>query len=144
MFISVIVPAHNEEYYLAGCLDSLTKQSLDRKLFEIIVVDNASTDNTPKIAKKYPVKLLYERRKSVVLARQKGVNFSRGHVIVSADADTVYPPNWLKRIHDSFSYHPQIIALVGWIYYSHTPTWFNLTLSLIQRTNLWLGKTTGK
>lgn len=143
MLLSVIIPAYNEEYYLARCLQSLSKQTLDPKYYEIIVVDNASTDNTAKIAKKFPVRLLHERQRSVVFARQKGVDLSHGQIIVSADADTVYPPSWLKRIYDCFTKYPQLIALVGWIYYSHTPTWFNLLLSLEQRANLWLGKITG-
>jgi len=142
--ISVIIPAYNEEYYLAKCLQSLSKQTLDPKLYEVIVVDNASTDKTPDIAKRYSVKLLRERRKSVVFARQKGVDHCQGQVIVSADADTIYPPNWLKKISDCFISHPRLIAIVGWVYYSHTPTWFNFALSLIQEANLWLGKTTGK
>jgi len=144
LLISVIIPAYNEENYIGKCLDSLQKQTLNRNLYEIIVIDNASTDKTSAIVKKYPVKLIFEKRKSVVIARQKGVDNSRGNIIVSADADTIYPPHWLKRIYVSFSQHPQLVGLVGWIYYSHTPAWFNFTLSLIQRANLWLGKTTGK
>lgn len=136
--ISVIVPAHNEELYLPACLDSLIKQDLPQNQFEIIVVDNASTDHTAKVAKRYPVKLIHEPRKSVTLARQAGVNSSRGQIIASADADTVYPPHWLSQINTSFAQHPDIVALVGWIYYSHVPPWINLYMSLIQRFNLWL------
>jgi glycosyltransferase involved in cell wall biosynthesis len=71
--ISVIIPAHNEEAFIRKCLDSLSKQTLEKKLFEVIVINNASKDGTAGIARKYNVRVINEERKSVVLARQKGV-----------------------------------------------------------------------
>jgi glycosyltransferase involved in cell wall biosynthesis len=58
--ISLIIPAYNEEKYISTCLDYAIKNS-NGKLLEIIVVDNASTDNTKKIASNYPnVRVVYE------------------------------------------------------------------------------------
>lgn len=142
--ISVIIPAHNEEALLGKCLDSLVKQTLKKKFFEVIVIDNASTDKTAKIAKKYPVTLVFEPRKSVVYARQKGADVARGKIIVSADADTYYPPDWLKTIKANFERDPKLIALVGWIYYSNTPLVFNIFNGLNQEFNLLLQKYTKK
>jgi glycosyltransferase involved in cell wall biosynthesis len=48
-FISVVIPAYNEEKYLPRCLTSLDGQTYPRQRFEVIVVDNASTDATPQI-----------------------------------------------------------------------------------------------
>lgn len=142
--ISVVVPAYNEEKFLGKCLNSLVKQELDKRFFEVIVVDNASTDKTGKIAKKYPFRLIREPKRSVVIARQAGVNVSKGQIIVSADADTVYPPNWLRLIKEDFEKNPKLIALVGWTYYRRTPTWFNLIHGSNQQFNLYLLKYTGK
>ena len=142
--ISVIVPAHNEEAFIGKCLDSLMKQTLNNKFFEVIVIDNASDDKTSKIVKKYPVRLVYEAKKSVVWARQKGVDESRGEIIVSADADTYYPPDWLKTIKANFQRNPKLICLVGWIYYSNTPFIFNYFNALNQQFNLHLQKYTKK
>lgn len=140
--ISVIVPAHNEETFIEKCLDSLMKQTLNSKFFEVIVIDNASTDDTSKIVKGYPVKLVYEGKKSVIWARQKGVEESQGEIIVSADADTYYPPDWLKTIKANFERNPKLICLVGWIYYSNTPFIFNYFNALNQEFNLLLQKYT--
>lgn len=142
--ISVVIPAYNEEKFLGKCLDSLRKQDLDKKYFEVIVVDNASTDKTGNVAKKYPFKLIREPRRSVVIARQAAVNSSKGQIIVSADADTIYPPNWLRLIKEDFEKNPQLIALVGWTYYRKTPAWFNIIHGFNQEFNLFLLKYTGK
>jgi glycosyltransferase involved in cell wall biosynthesis len=142
--ISVIVPAHDEEAFIGKCLDSLSQQTLDKKFFEVIVIDNASKDGTTKIARKYGVKVIEEKEKSVVLARQKGVNAASGEIIVSADADTVYPPNWLKKIKADFDKNRELIAVVGWIYYTKTPIIFNLFNALNQEVNLFLEKYTGR
>lgn len=142
--ISVIVPAHNEEAFIGKCLDSLMKQTLNSKFFEVIVVDNASDDKTSKIVKKYPVKLVYEAKKSVVWARQKGVDSSSGEIIVSADADTCYPPDWLKTIKANFERNSKLICLVGWIYYSNTPFIFNYFNALNQQFNRLIQKYTKK
>jgi glycosyltransferase involved in cell wall biosynthesis len=142
--LSVIVPAHNEEKFIEKCLDSLGKQTLNKKFYEVIVVDNASTDKTSKIVKRYPVKLVYEDKKSVIWARQKGVDSSSGEIIVSADADTYYPPDWLKTIKANFERNPKLICLVGWIYYSNTPFIFNYLMALNQEFNLLIQKYTKK
>lgn len=142
--LSVIVPAYNEERFLAKCLNSLMKQDLDKKKYEIIVVNNASTDKTGVIAKRFPVKLVYEAQRSVVLARQKGLMASRGKIIVSADADTIYPPSWLTKIVQDFEKDPKIIALVGWIYFTDTSPLFNYSVAISQEVNVFLDRLTGK
>lgn len=142
--ISVVVPAYNEEGFLGKCLESLVNQALDKKHYEVIVVDNASSDRTSEIAKKYPFKLIYEPKRSVVIARQAGVDKSKGKIIVSADADTVYPSNWLTKIKEDFEKYPDIMGIVGWIYFTSSPTLFNILFALEQEANLFLSRTTGK
>lgn len=142
--ISVIVPAHNEEAFIEKCLNSLSKQTLDKKFYEVIVINNASKDATVRIARKYKVRVIEEKRKSVVLARQKGVDKAKGSIIVSADADTTYPPNWLKIIKADFDKNQDLIAVVGWIYYTQTPVFFNLFNAFNQEVNLFLEKYTGR
>src|SRR3989344_5094511 len=135
--LSIVIPAHNEEAYLASTLTSVFSQTIPPHLFEVIVVDNASSDKTASIASQFPTRLTREPRHSVALARQKGVQTARGDIVVSADADTVYPPHWLSQISTTFVQHPQIVALVGWVYYNHVPAWVNICMSLVQRLNLW-------
>jgi len=142
--ISVIVPAYNEEKYLAFCLKSLISQDFPSSRYEIIVVDNASTDGTVQIAKGFPVRLIREPRQSVVLARQAGYKASLGQIIVSADADTIYPSRWLSLIEDSFLRRPGIVGISGWIYFTGTPAWFNYLIALNQKINLILSRLTGR
>lgn len=101
--ISVIVPAYNEQHYIKKCLESLMNQDLAKTFYEIIVIDNASTDKTSQIVKKLPVKLVYEPKRSVVKARQKGVNEALGSIVASADADTIYPSAIVEIPADGFT-----------------------------------------
>ncbi|HSX16102.1 MAG TPA: glycosyltransferase family A protein [Candidatus Saccharimonadales bacterium] len=95
--ISIIIPAYNEERHLARCLDAVAAQT--RGPYEVIVVDNNSTDRTAAIAKKHKfVKLLHEPRQGVVFARNRGFDAARGNIIARIDADTVLPPDWLERV----------------------------------------------
>lgn len=142
--LSVVIPAYNEEAEIGKCLDSLLKQELEQSEFEVVVVDNASTDKTTEIIKKYPFRYVYEPRKSVVIARQAGTNKARGEIIVSADADTIYPKNWLSQIRKDFDQNRCLIALVGWIYYRGTPAWFNVLNGLVQEANFFLSRHTQK
>lgn len=142
--ISVIIPAHNEEDFIGKCLDSLSEQTLNKKFFEVIVINNDSKDTTSKIARKYNVHVVTEKKRSVVLARQKGVTVAKGEIIVSADADTTYPKNWLKKIKADFDKNRNLVAVVGWIYYTNTPTIFNLFNAFNQEINLFLEKYTGR
>jgi len=142
--ISVIVPAYNEEDYIKDCLDSLTNQDLSPDLFEIIVVDNNSSDKTKKIIQKFPVKYVFEAKRGVVLARQKGFEASKGKIIASADADTIYPRNWLSEIKNTFEKNKEAIAVCGWVYFKDTTPFFNYSFALSQEANALLKRIVGK
>lgn len=143
-FISVIIPAYNEEKFLPACLESISKQTLAKNEYEVVVVDNASTDRTAEIAKRYPVKLIHEPKRSVTVARQTGVNKSHGNIIVSGDADTFYPPKWLTNIKDTFIKNPELIGVGGWVYFDKTSTFFNFSFAIGQQLNLILQRFTGR
>jgi glycosyltransferase involved in cell wall biosynthesis len=96
MNISVVIPAFNEEKLLGKCLESLQKQS--EKPFEIIVVDNNSTDKTVEIAKEFGAKIVTEKQQGISYARNAGFNAARGEIIARLDADTEAFPNWILRI----------------------------------------------
>lgn len=138
--ISVVVPAHNEEALLSLCLESLKSQDF-HGAFEVIVVDNHSTDKTSEIAKKYPVKLIYESKKGIAFARQKGFQIARGKIIASTDADTIVPENWLTRIVRIFRENPQAVAVTGNIdFYGRTKrrlAIFNI-ISPLARLSTWI------
>jgi glycosyltransferase involved in cell wall biosynthesis len=96
MKISVVIPAYNEEKLLGKCLKSLKNQT--EKPFEIIVVDNNSTDQTAAIAKKMGARVITEKQQGISFARNAGFDAAKGGIIARIDADTEAFPNWLARI----------------------------------------------
>lgn len=110
MKVSVIIPAFNEEAYIGNCLDSLMKQEIMPD--EIIVVNNNSTDKTVTIAKKYPVRIISEKKQGITHARNKGFHEAKYQIIARTDADTVVPTDWIKKIKKHFE-DKELIALSG-------------------------------
>lgn len=99
--ISLVIPAYNEESYLAGCLQAALAQELP--FSEIIVVDNNSTDNTALVAGQFPgVKIIKESTQGVVHARTTGFDAARGDIIARIDADTLLPADWTRQLHAIF------------------------------------------
>ena len=88
--LSVVIPAYNEEQYLPACLRALRQQK-DAPPFEVIVVDNASTDSTACIAGQFGAHVVAEPRKGVARARQSGFEAARAPIVASTDADTIVP-----------------------------------------------------
>lgn len=116
MKLSIVVPAFNEEKYIANCLEALEKY-LPSEVIEIIVVDNASTDKTAKIAKKFKqVKVVKEKKKGVSYARQKGLMEAKGKYVAFIDADTQITPNWYKQVKKELS-KKDVVCLSGPSYY---------------------------
>lgn len=112
MTISVIVCAHNEERFVAACLYSLLAQS--RRPDEIILINNASDDATGIIARGIPgVRVIDERRKGLVVARERGRLEASGDLLVYVDADCRAPLMWLDKIERRFRETPALLALSG-------------------------------
>ncbi len=112
MTISVIVCAHNEERYLGACLISLAAQT--RLPDEILVINNASTDRTARVAMAIPgVRVIDERTKGLVVARERGRRESRGEILVYVDADCRAPSDWLALIEQPFARDRSLVALSG-------------------------------
>jgi len=101
-FVSIIVPTLNSEETIKDLLDSLTSLDYRKDRLEIIIVDGGSTDRTVEIAKKYPVKIIEEKRKGINVARNAGVKASKGEILVFTDSDCVVPKDWIRKIVDNF------------------------------------------
>lgn len=98
-FISVVVPVLNRANMIGSLLDSLLRQDYPKERYEIIVVDNGSSDGTPHVVERYPVRLLEEtRRCSAYVARNRGIEASRGTLIAFTDSDCVAASNWLRAL----------------------------------------------
>ena len=110
--VSVVIPAYNEEKYLPLCLASIRKQDYAAE-YEVIVVDNASKDNTARIARDWGARVVYEGKRSPACARQKGAEASTGDIIAFIDADTQAPPYWLSTIVSRFVRETKTVVVSG-------------------------------
>ena len=98
--ISVIIPARNEEQFLAECLESLCRLDFPRESFEVILVDNGSTDRTLEIAAQFKsslgLRILQKTGVPISALRNLGAAAARGDVFAFLDADCRVPPSWLR------------------------------------------------
>lgn len=139
MKISVIVPAYNEENYLGVCLASLKKQNFKGD-YEIIVVDNNSSDKTSQVARDAGVRVVFESKKGVGSARQAGAVASLGDIIAYTDADTIVPENWLSRIAMEFEKDKNLAAFGGLYTLSSGPILIRVGFILLARIYWYLDK----
>jgi glycosyltransferase involved in cell wall biosynthesis len=94
MKLSVIIPTYNEEQDIVDCVASLSKQSY--KDFEIIVVDDGSTDKTVELIKN--VQIYKQRHQGPALARNLGAKHAKGDVLVFVDADMTFDRKFLQML----------------------------------------------
>ncbi len=112
MKISCYVPLYNNADTIAYCLDSLLRQSLAPE--EILVVDDASSDRSPQIAARYPVKLIrHPRNLGLAAARNTALNNAGGEFIASIDADCTADPGWLHILSGALASSPRAAGAGG-------------------------------
>jgi glycosyltransferase involved in cell wall biosynthesis len=99
--ISVIIPAHNEEDYIAATLDALGRQ--DYPDYEIVVIANGCTDRTADVARDKCQRLVALEAKGLGVSRNLGAHIATGDLLVFLDADTVLEPHALRIIAEQFT-----------------------------------------
>ncbi|VXD20114.1 putative glycosyl transferase [Planktothrix serta PCC 8927] len=112
--ISAIICTHNREQYLGLAIDSLLQQ--DFTDFEIIVVDNASTDGTRQVVEArlpHPkLRYIYEPVTGLSIARNTGAKNSQSPIIAYLDDDAIATPQWLRVLYSAYENHPKL-AIAG-------------------------------
>lgn len=101
-FVSIIVPVLNGERTIKKCMASLLGTDYPAELREVLVVDNGSTDRTADIVKSYPVSYLREERRGAPRARNRGIEASKGEILVFTDADCIVSREWLRALVQPF------------------------------------------
>lgn len=97
--VSVIVPFYDSERYISSCIEGLLQQSYPQDQYEILMIDNNSTDASAERVRNYPgVRLLFEAKQGAYAARNRGLQDAKGEVIAFTDADCVPAHDWLDKI----------------------------------------------
>ncbi len=110
---SVIVPTYNSQKIISDCLNALEDQTVERKAYEVIVVDDGSTDQTVEIVSAFPnVRIVPIPHGGPSVARNHGAREALGEVIAFTDSDCVPANNWLEKITAPFK-NPAIIGVKG-------------------------------
>jgi glucosyl-dolichyl phosphate glucuronosyltransferase len=135
-FISCIICTYNRERFLHSSIESLVSQTLSKDLFEVIIVNNNSTDNTDTIARslieKYNetvnFKYVIESKQGLSHARNRGIEETNGEYICYIDDDAIASLDFLKNIVDFFESNPNAAGVGGKIipeYVDGKPAWMN-------------------
>ena len=136
--VSVIISAFNRGDGLRATLESLLTQETGGVAYEVIAVDNNSTDNTAEVIRSFMAKAhvklsyLFEPRQGVSHGRNAGIGVARAPVIAFTDDDVVVAPDWIRAIKRHFDENPDIDYLSGKmlpIFHATPPRWLTATNS---------------
>jgi len=117
--ISVIIPTLNRSGSLRKAVSSACKQTFETERYEIVVVDNGSTDHTAEVTRQIvrssnkSVRYVYEARLGLHNARNAGVRAARGDILVFTDDDATFHRKWLRAYADAFRKYPDMVAAGG-------------------------------
>ena len=120
-FFSVIIPTFNQSNFLSRALDSVVNQNFNN--FEIIVIDNFSSDNTKKIVKSFKKKIIYKRIENkgiIAKSRNVGIQISKGKWLAFLDSDDLWSKNKLQEIYNRIKKENfDVICNDEWIKYEN-------------------------
>ena len=140
MKISIIIPTHNRAESLKSTIQSIVSLQ-DDNFFELVIVDNNSTDYTKQIVGEFSslieIKYIFEKNTSFSMARKTGANNARGEILLFLDDDVLVNKGSLKSIIEIFTHYPDCAIIAGKIdaqYSEQPPLW---TLSCQKNFNGW-------
>lgn len=123
-FVTVVIPAYNEELSIGECLKSLKNQDYEGQ-YEIVVIDNASSDATASIAKGFSAKVIYEGKRGYNFAIKRGFDDAEGEIIACTDADSIVPRTWLSKLVKHFE-DSDVVGCGGVFRFADGPLWLKL------------------
>ena len=113
MKYSVVIPVYNGEKTLKTCLTALENQTVSRNEYEIIVVDDGSTDSSGDLAKAGADHYFYQKNQGPAVARNLGAQKACGDIIIFTDSDCEPTENWIEEMIRPFNENPAIVGLKG-------------------------------
>ncbi len=110
--VSIVIPAYNEEKNIVQTLYSLCN-NITSKSVEIIVVNNNSKDNTASLVEACGVTCVLETKQGITNARNGGLAHATGKYVLNADADSIYPKQWVEEMVKPFDKYPNVCSVYG-------------------------------
>jgi glycosyltransferase involved in cell wall biosynthesis len=142
--ISVVIAAYNEERLIEKCLKALKNQKFPHGTYEILVIDNNSTDNTAKISRKMGAKVLsYTEKQGAAFAKHYGALLAESDIIAFTDSDSFPEPDWLENIYALFQ-NKQLVCVGGTMIPLGGNSWIEFLFALFDYfsvINQWCGIT---
>ncbi len=110
MRVSIIIPVYNSQDTVQKAIESALNQKFPRKDFEVIVINDGSTDKTLEILKKYKgqIRIINQKNRGAVKAANKGFKEARGRYVIKIDADDYLERNILKEMAEVLDKNPEI------------------------------------
>jgi len=119
--VSVVIPVRDDAALLDRCLEALAAQRMPPA--EVLVVDNASRDDTARVAREHGARVVFEAAPGIPAAAAAGFDAASGDVVARLDADCVPPADWTERIAGAFGRDPDLDGLTGTATFEGGPAW---------------------
>ena len=117
MRFSVVVPTHNRRALLGRVVEAILRQTLPGDRYELILVDDGSTDGTDALAAdlagRSGARLFHQENRGAAAARNLGIREACGDAVAFTDDDCLVPPDWLERLADGYARHPEAVGVGG-------------------------------
>lgn len=119
---SIIIPTYNGAERLVTTLDAILRQSIQSSMYEILIIDDGSVDQTEKVVTNYikshsQKNIIYkknEERKGPAGARNSGIRIARGEILFFLDDDCDPPALWIEKFISIYQKYPDIVGIGGW------------------------------
>ena len=139
--ISVIICTYNRVRFINDCLKHLLNQSLDKDLFEVLVINNNCSDNTQEVTDQFinqhpelNLRQIFESNQGLSFARNRGLAEAKTEIICYIDDDGYAAPNYLEEILNIFDHNSNIVGVGGKViprYETEEPRWYNPYLRMM-------------
>lgn len=111
--VSIIVPVYNGAETVGTCIESLLAQDYPADRYDVLVIENGSTDTTSEVVSRYPVRLLHSQARGPAAARNLGLCHTQADIVAYTDADCIAHARWLSELVRAYRTDPAIGGVGG-------------------------------